>query len=132
MKKISVCLFISAICSQPALAQQSEFDLICKGVQKEGLYKPKETEFVERLRISLKSQNWCKSTCYYVNPIRQVSPDRLLLDDAQKGSTSNVEEVDRRTGVYTQSLMSGIAGMSVRRGANCELAPFSGFPKRRF
>ena len=136
MKIYAFVLSVPLIWSSAAIAQQrQQFDLVCQGTStsKSGVKAEVERAWSDRIRIDLSTRQWCKGTCFYVNSIADISSDELKLND-KIGSVNSAEEIlDRRTGTFRFEIGTSLAGGYFERGGGpCRIAPFSGFPARKF
>ena len=125
-------LFFMLTTVSASAAETVDFNLYCSGTKSSGLLKKMESVFSEELRISISTGEWCKSTCFYVNKIKNVSFNEIVLDNKEDGTGWNKEYIDRRLGTYSQDLFFALSADKFRRYATCEKRPFSGFPKRKF
>ena len=121
--KTALALALAGLLASPAMAQPSQFDLICRGTEAArpgGARQPYEAHY----RIDLASMQWCAETCA---PIRDVSAERILLADEEPSADqpdNRVAFVSRLTGEFSDVLIG--PGSTWDRKARCEVAPFSG------
>lgn len=121
-----------------ALQVAAAFNLVCTGTYRTGpiaistLDLP-GTPFTTVYRIDLSRGRFCTNECPSTSALARVTETEITLYDVHtdpgtaNGTTTNI---NRETGAYMSTSIFGDS-MSVFT-AQCERAPFTGFPTRRF
>ena len=142
----ATAVFLSAETAQGQPA--AKFDLVCTGTiqfRPNGIKSPYEV----RYRVDTDAKRWCKEvtapaeaaikTCDQPGPleIQSVTPDRITFQDSDKdphpsGTLYNyVSRIDGKL-VFLMDQGSPPYGIFEDAAANCEAAPFTGFPAAKF
>lgn len=108
-----------ALLASPAAAAD-QFDLVCRS----------KDETV-RYRVDLATKEWCWEQCRFGTwRIADVTSSRIVFKDEKTDTSTVTNTVDRSTGInrrFNRNRYSTFAS-----SADCEIAPFSGFPKAKF
>jgi hypothetical protein len=121
-----------------ALHVAAAFNLVCTGTSGGGdttgafLWAPR-VPFTTVFRIDLERGRWCAGDCATTRRLAGVSETVITLDSL-RDRTSNEQHflstLNRENGRYFSSFRSG-RSLFVQN-AQCEVAPFGGFPEPRF
>jgi len=122
-----------------ALQVAAAFNLVCTGTYRaseEGsaaaLTRPGEP-FTTIFRIDLNRGRWCAGDCAMTYRLADVT-DTMITLQAERDATASVplilSTLNRETGQYFSTLHMGKT--LALRNAQCAVAPFGGFPERRF
>jgi len=105
-----------------AAAEEQRFDLICQG-----------GGATVRYRVDLARNEACSDTCDRVWKMGVPTSGELKLIDRAPAYRGDIEErdvVNRTTGEWRRFVEAN--GHLYRRRGQCEPAPFSGFPAKKF
>lgn len=123
-------VLLLAMVSTPAMAAD-QFDLICQGRAKYGASASWQ-KFENRYRVDLAAKRWCRDNCERVMPLADVNEARITFtsihDDATIGDVDHF--VERASGHLVEIHSSRFSPQTV--AAQCEAAPFSGMPEKKF
>lgn len=111
------------------------FNLICTGTFTSGkileIGQP-ESAVKLVLRIDLDSNRWCFGDCRSTAVIKQVADTSIIFRMAKDDDGDDLFSVNRETGDFIDRTRNfAINWITMTRG-NCEKAPFTGFPVRKF
>ena len=120
------------------VATVAAFNLICTGTTflgsgTDALKKENQFAYSETFRVDLHSGRWCSGNCATTSPIYSVDPTKIMLkleEDKTMGWESFIL-LNREDGSILDRTKMGGELMAMSTG-NCERAPFTGFPARRF
>jgi hypothetical protein len=119
-----------------ALQVTAAFNLVCTGTSFGGddasfLTAPRES-FTTVFRIDLERGRWCAGECPTTHRLADVTDTQITLQSEREPTTHFrlTSSLNRETGRYFSSLRMGKT--RAVRNAQCEVAPFGGFPERRF
>ena len=119
---------------QAAALAASAFNLVCSGamVTSDRSTPPAPTNF--ELRIDLNASRWCNGDCLETKPIDTVTDTVIGLEAYHLGPFFIITTVSRESGRYESKMEADINGerVIIATNAQCELAPFTGFPQRKF
>ncbi len=131
-------MLTSAIMAAALLLTQNaqQFDLICVGTTESG--GGSRTVTTEPLRhhfrIDLSKGIWCMGECTGYAALARVTDTELWLENGVRGPTSIYRLVGRINGIYhsfSETRLNGGYAYSYAT-AQCEAAPFTPMPTRRF
>ncbi|WP_278983275.1 hypothetical protein [Sphingobium yanoikuyae] len=119
-----------ALVSTPAMAAD-QFDLICQGRARYGAPASWQ-KFENRYRVDLAAKRWCRDNCERVMPLADVSEARITFTSIHNNaSIGDVDHfVERSSGRLVEIMASRYSPTTVE--AQCEAAPFSGLPDKKF
>lgn len=115
-----------------------QFDLVCSGERKNELLAP-AVPYSFRLHVDLAAGKWCQDKCGRIEPIAEAQPSIIYFEaespeDILLGN-KRTRFVNRETGKYMRSVSEYLGPRSLGVvssdyvQADCEPAPFSGFPE---
>jgi hypothetical protein len=134
MKTLLLAMFVTTA------APSQQFDLVCRGQWRFALLDPSQPHNF-RLRVDLATKQWCEDappeyadrSCTVLKPIANVQPGLIVFqeespEDKALGVTRS-QIVNRQTGKYLHYEREPRRSSIIAVEADCEPAPFSGFPK---
>ncbi|MFN3353497.1 MAG: hypothetical protein ACK4Z5_07815 [Brevundimonas sp.] len=124
-----------ALVALAILQSPAQFDLVCSGSVTEG--GSRGQAYIERFRVDLDANRWCRGACERAFDIHEVTADRIVFaeiePEARGTRVRSWLQVDRTSGDLDDYYSSvGRTVSRERRRAVCEPAPFSGLPTARF
>lgn len=133
MRKIA--LVVGMLAAVPAQAAD-RFDLKCEGTRSETVGEAGEPISFS-VTIDLSSNRYCLGTCWRVDTIQEVQPDRIVFREESKKTLRErsffKHEVDRQTGKYERLLIETYPFSNyLKEEAECVPAAFRGFPAAKF
>jgi hypothetical protein len=103
------------------------FNLVCSGT----VIAAKPAEFSLVIRVDLKSQRYCMDECDHTLPIDQITETEIRFVDDPAGPNGIQRRVSRESGrYYSRTRIEG--WLDETDVGRCEVAPFTGFPERKF
>ena len=113
-----------------ALAVSAAFNLQCLGTETALSRSDQlvDQSFEREYRIDLDQRRWCDRACDVTRPFSRVEPTMLVLEDRDGVVTT---ELNRETGELSIVDVAADGGVSTVL-AQCEVRPFSGFPRVKF
>ena len=82
------------------------------------------------LRIDLEQRKWCRDACSETRPVIASTDALILLTNIRVGPSVESTTVSRESGRYSASSHDGKSyWLEV---AQCQVAPFTGFPEQKF
>jgi hypothetical protein len=122
-----------------ALQVTAAFNLVCTGTSHfhdltsaNWLSSPGQ-QFTTVIRVDLERRRWCAGACPTTHRLENVTDTTITLQyvrDPTADAPFIVSSLNRETGRYFHSMRLGKTW--ALRNARCEVAPFGGFPERRF
>jgi hypothetical protein len=111
------------------------FNLVCDLHQSQVVargQKPATASYRETYRIDLQAMRWCSDTCDETRPVVRAAPRELTLEAAADARIHSLETftINRESGRMYRYSRIGPAHYEQR--GTCRVAPFTGFPGRRF
>lgn len=117
-----------------ALAAAAAFNLVCPVTQTAyvpGNPKPFETKFTHIIRVDLDARRFCEAECEETMPIASILEEDIVFRGSDRATSGTFEAVNRESGKYFFNALYGPGSMTFRAGT-CSVAPFTGFPARKF
>jgi hypothetical protein len=116
-------------------AAVAAFNLICTGTTTSGelldLGKPK-TPVTVILRVDLGANRWCSGDCKSTAEIKEVRENSIIFRMGEDDNGDDFFYVNRETGeLFDRTRSFTLKWITLTQG-NCEKAPFTGFPVRKF
>lgn len=110
-----------------AAAAATAFNLVCTG-ETTG---PAPRPFTDVIGVDLLSQRYCIDDCVRTLEIARITETEIIFADAPPGPFRVRRKVSRETGSYLMSFDIEPFSYETKMG-HCEVAPFTGFPARKF
>lgn len=116
-------------------AAVAAFNLVCTGTFTSGkILEIDQSESAVKLvlRIDLGSNRWCSADCKSTAVIKEVLDTSIIFRMSKDDDGDDFFSVSRETGDFIDRTRNfAINWITMTRG-NCEKAPFTGFPVRKF
>ena len=117
-------------------ANPAKFDLHCTGVLT-NILTGQTSPWTNWIKIDLDSRQYCLAGCLSkppdVDPIQEVTADRIVLEDEGKDKyNSNTIVISRVDGAIRLENRSMDVGVAFKVQGKCTASQFTGFPKTLF
>lgn len=118
------------------MAVAATFNLVCSGsgfsvVGSGPNAKTTDDNFTMTYRVDLDGRRYCFEKCESTSRLEAVTDTEIVFKSVNGSETlSSYVEVNRESGAYLSTIKMG--SVSSMRIGKCVVAPFTGFPSRKF